>query len=105
MKKLKITIGPSNNKDLHSQAWVNCPDHPTPVSNDIFSGHVLIRVRDYQGLPALGQNDIVANDETYFANTTDTFSLQFVGEFNWKGNLDDIVFGNDFDEPIVGSLP
>jgi len=85
---------------------VNDVNEPTLIDSENFTGHVVVRVRDYAGIP--GKNGVVEEDEEYFSGTQDTCSIMFGGWFHIQGkslSVDDVVFGNDFDDSIADKLP
>lgn len=100
--RLKVSIGGSHT-DLHP-AHVNDPSRPTHVDNAFFKGDIVVRVKNFRGL---SQEDGPAKeqDAIYFDATSDTSSVQFSGTIKADLTGDDILFGNDFDEPIKDSLP
>lgn len=99
---LRISIGSSHSDTTY--AYVNDPSKATKIKNDVFDGHVLVRVRDYKGL-APDNSEVKSNDTEYFSNTSDTSSVQFCGKILVDATGDDLLFGNDFDSPIKASLP
>jgi len=73
---------------------VNDPNEPTLIQSESFTGHIVVRVRDYAGIP--GENGVIGEDEEYFSETKDTCSIMFGGWFQHNGkqlNVDDVVFG------------
>lgn len=73
---------------------VNDPEAPTLIQSEHFTGHVVIRVRDYAGVP--GERGVIGEDEEYFSETKDTCSIMFGGWFHFEGrqlSVDDVVFG------------
>lgn len=101
--KIKVSIGP-NHKDLQL-ANVNDPTKPTHVSGKHFEGDVVVRVKNFDGIVA-GGSEPKSSDDAYFSKTSDTSSMQFRGTFKGADLTgDDILYGNDFDEPIKDSLP
>lgn len=99
---LKISIG-SSYTDL-SPAHVNEPTRGTHIDNAFFEGDVVVRVKNFRGLSANGEAPREL-DATYFDATADTSSVQFSGTIKADVNADQVLFGNDFDEPIKDSLP
>jgi hypothetical protein len=101
-----VRCGPSYDRATHVNVNVNDADEPTLIDSEHFTGHVVVRVRDYAGVP--GTNGVVEEDEEYFSETKDTCSIMFGGWFHVQGkelSVDDVVFGNDFDESIADKLP
>jgi Protein of unknown function (DUF1769) len=73
---------------------VNDPQHPTMIESEHFTGSIVVRVRDYIGVP--GTSGVAAVDGEYFNGTKDTCSIMFGGWFHDQGRewtADDIVFG------------
>lgn len=100
--RLKISVG-SSYKDL-STAHVNDSSRPTHVDNTFFVGDIVVRVKNFKGLTP-DNEPAKETDQTYFEATSDTSSVQFVGTVKADVSGDNLVFGNDFDEPINDSLP
>lgn len=100
--RLQIRIG-SSYTDL-KPAYVNEPSKATEIDNAFFKGHVVVRVKDYKG-HSPDQEAAKSLDEAYFAATSDTSSVQFSGVILGDVNADQVLFGNDFDEPIKDNLP
>lgn len=100
--RLQIKIG-SSYTDL-KPAYVNDSSKPTEVDNDFFTGHVVVRVKNYKGLTP-DNSQAKALDEEYFSATSDTSSVQFLGTIKAHVNANQVLFGNDFDEPIKDCLP
>jgi hypothetical protein len=92
--RLRVRVGQSYDRSTHIPANVNDPEHPNLIESDHFTGQVIVRVRDYAGLP--GENGVIEVDEEYFADTRDTCSIMFAGWFHHQGkqlSVDDVVFG------------
>ena len=92
--RLRVRAGPSYDRTTHVNVNVNDPDEPTFIQSDNFTGHVVVRVRDYAGVP--GKNGTIEEDEEYFSETKDTCSIMFGGWFEHNGkelSVDDVVFG------------
>ena len=92
--RLRVRAGPSYDRASHIPVNVNDPTAPTPIQSEFFTGHIVVRVRDYVGVP--GENWEISVDEEYFSQTRDTCSIMFGGWFEYKGKqltVDDIVFG------------
>ena len=118
--RLRVRAGPSYDRSTHVNVNVNDVNEPTLIESEYFTGHVMVRVRDYAGVP--GKAGIIEEDEEYFSETKDTCSIMFGGWFHYKGekqlSVDDVVFGvhlfplmsaingkNDFDDSIADKLP
>jgi hypothetical protein len=81
---------------------VNDPGKPTFIQSEYFTGYIVVRVRDYDGVP--GETGVKEDDEEYFntGDTRDTCSIMFGGWFHSKPKgeksetpwtVDDVVFG------------
>jgi Protein of unknown function (DUF1769) len=104
--RLRVRAGPSYDTATHVNVNINDPSEPTFIESEFFTGHIVVRVRDYHGVP--GANGVISHDEEYFHDTKDTCSIMFGGWFHYKGReltVDEVVFGNDFDESIAEKLP
>jgi len=92
--KLRVRAGPSYDPSTHKTVNVNDPSHPTLIQSENFTGYIVVRVKDYDGVP--GEKEVTGEDEEYFAETKDTCSIMFGGWFDAQGkgwNVDDVVFG------------
>jgi hypothetical protein len=92
--RLRVRAGPSYDRATHVNVNVNDPTEPTLIQSENFMGHVVVRVRDYVGVP--GERGVIEEDEEYFSETKDTCSIMFGGWFQHNGkqlNVDDVVFG------------
>ena len=103
---LRVTAGPTYSRETHVNVNVNDPEEPTFIDSEHFTGWIVVRVRCYAGVP--GKNGVIEEDDEYFSDTKDTYSIMFGGWFHQNGkmwNVDDVVFVNDFDESIAEKLP
>jgi hypothetical protein len=92
--KLRVRAGPSYDRESHVHVNVNDPSEPTFIQSEHFTGYIVVRVRDYAGVP--GKNGTIDLDEAYFRDTKDTCSIMFGGWFTHNGekwSADDVVFG------------
>jgi len=92
--RLRVRAGPAYDRSTHVNVNVNDSDAPTEINSENFTGHVVVRVRDYNGVP--GEHGVISEDEEYFSETKDTCSIMFGGWFHHNGKsytVDDIVFG------------
>jgi hypothetical protein len=92
--RLRVRAGPSYDPSTHVVVNVNDLEHPTLIDSEWFTGHIVVRVKDYDGVP--GENGVISEDEDYFKDTRDTCSIMFGGWFHHNGKqwtAEDIVFG------------
>lgn len=92
--RLRVRSGPSYDPAAHVNVNVNDPDEPTFIHSEHFTGYIVVRVRDYAGVPGL--NGVIPEDKDYFDETKDTCSIMFGGWFHHNGkrlNVNDVVFG------------
>jgi Protein of unknown function (DUF1769) len=92
--RLRVRAGPSYDRATHVNVNVNDPNEPTLIQSEHFTGHIVVRIRDYIGVP--GKAGVISEDEEYFSETKDTCSIMFGGWFQLNGeqlNVDDVVFG------------
>src|SRR5271167_3073187 len=75
--KLRVRCGPTYDPSTHCAVNVNDGSRPTIIDSENFIGSVLVRVRDYIGVP--GKNGLISVDEEYFSETKDTCSILFGG--------------------------
>jgi Protein of unknown function (DUF1769) len=92
--KLRVRAGPAYDRSTHVNVNVNDPNAPTEINSENFTGHIVVRVKDFNGVP--GEHGVISEDEEYFSETKDTYSIMFGGWFHHNGksySAEDIVFG------------
>jgi Protein of unknown function (DUF1769) len=96
--RLRVRAGPGYDGRGHKLVEVNDGTRPTMIESEHFSGSLVVRVRDYVGVP--GDDGVVKQtDNEYFDGTRDTCSIIFGGLFHAHGqewSVDDVVFGVQF---------
>ncbi|KAI8913668.1 hypothetical protein EDD86DRAFT_201189 [Gorgonomyces haynaldii] len=95
-KRLRVRIGPSY--DHLVLADVNNESVPHYVDSPYFTGHVVVRVKDFKGIAPPKQPIKQAN--AYFENKKRMFAIQVSGRFKHEHVVDDILFGGDFDKKV-----
>ena len=91
--RLRVRAGTTYDTAGHVNVNVNDVSAPTILQSENFTGSIVVRVKDYIGVP--GENGVV-EDEEYFEGTRDTCSIMFGGWFHCRGrtwSVDDVVFG------------
>ncbi|KAI9719852.1 MAG: hypothetical protein M1828_006073 [Chrysothrix sp. TS-e1954] len=99
---LRVTAGPAYDPSTHKPVEVNS-SNPLFIENDLIKAKILVRIRDYDGLPKGSQKD-----SPYFsdpAHGKDQYSIacSFVPKIDLPAK--DLVWGNDFDHPVRDRLP
>ncbi|OLL26512.1 UPF0590 protein [Neolecta irregularis DAH-3] len=101
--KLKVTAGSCKDRSKCTLVSINDPTNPIHILSEHFEGYLTVRVKDFNGISY--SSKIIVQDEKYFSDTKDTSSIQFIGKFKGRYSTNDILWGNDFDEPIKSHLP
>ena len=90
---------------LDKLAYVNDDFHPQIINNDYFTGQVVFRVRDFDGIvpidPATGIRKPTLPNTAYFQGRKRAFSLQISGRFKHTWTADDVMFGTFFEKPLI----
>ncbi|KAF2702733.1 DUF1769-domain-containing protein [Pleomassaria siparia CBS 279.74] len=99
---LRVTAGPTYDTSTHENVYVNTAK-PITISTEHIDASVIVRVKDYRGLPAGSPSTC-----PYFKHaphTSDRYSISFsfVPKRSIAGHH--LVFGNDFENPIRDRLP
>ena len=101
---LQISAGPS--ADKLSTLHVNDETKPLDVSNDDFDGRIIVRIKGFTGQRP---NDTTENEDTHYFDHSYakgcTWSVGIQGRFKNDVDVDDVEFGNLFQEPIRDKLP
>ncbi|OJJ56464.1 hypothetical protein ASPSYDRAFT_1140414 [Aspergillus sydowii CBS 593.65] len=100
--RLKVTAGPDYDPATHQDVPVN-EDQTLYISNSHASTNLAVRIQNYTGFP-----DGAPRTNTYFTHPShhkDQYSISFAISFTKPINGDDLLFGNDFDNPIRDRLP
>lgn len=77
-KGLRVRIGPS--RELLTTALVNGESVPHYIDSPYFQGHVLVRIKNFQGHKPAGAPEGAANED-YFGAHKRLFSVQVQGRF------------------------
>ncbi|RUP45234.1 hypothetical protein BC936DRAFT_148445 [Jimgerdemannia flammicorona] len=93
---LKVSAGPT--KDSLRVLRVNDESHPIEFDSSLFTGRLVVRIRDFAGITPNGTEPIRQLD--YFNNVSRRFSIQVEGRFKRPVSGNDLFFGNDFDQPV-----
>ncbi|KAL4926607.1 DUF1769 domain-containing protein [Aspergillus undulatus] len=102
--RLKVTAGPSYDPSTHVQVPVNA-DKTLRISNEHADTNLAVRIQNYTGYPPTSPRT-----NPYFthpSHSKDQYSISFAILFKQLSGINgnDIVFGNDFDNPIRDRLP
>lgn len=101
---LKISAGPSI--EALTTVAVNHDERPIEINTDLFQGRIAVRIKNFTGSDPHGVEH--RNDSAYFSanhGKNQSWSIQIQGRFKSAVNADDLVFGNEFDQPIKDHLP
>ncbi|KAL9061270.1 MAG: hypothetical protein Q9162_000144 [Coniocarpon cinnabarinum] len=102
---LLVTAGPFYDVSTHKLIPVNDPTE-TSIDSPKISCHLSVRIKNYRGLPLNSPSTCAYFEKK--PHTSDLYSIAFRFTLKDTGEeltADDLLFGNDFDEPIRDSLP
>ncbi|KAJ3088980.1 hypothetical protein HK102_007479 [Quaeritorhiza haematococci] len=95
-RKLRCRIGPSvNNLQVFN---VNDDRRPHFVDSPYFTGHVVVRVKNFRGITPEGSDPIPDTD--YFGTKKRLFSIQLSGRFKQEYTAEDVIFGAEFENKV-----
>ncbi|KAJ3067255.1 hypothetical protein HDU99_003580 [Rhizoclosmatium hyalinum] len=77
---------------------VNDEEHPIHIKNEHFEGHVLVRVQNFRGVVPEGGRKIAT--VPYFEGRKRLMSFQFQGKFAKEWNGEDLIWSQDWDQPL-----
>ncbi|KAI9376698.1 hypothetical protein BJX61DRAFT_538605 [Aspergillus egyptiacus] len=100
--RLKVTAGSSYDPETHQEVLVNQPE-TLHLENEHASTSLTVRIQNYTGFP-----DNAPQTHPYFSHPLhqkDQYSISFAISFKHPVNGNDLLFGNDFDNPIRDRLP
>jgi len=94
--KLRVRVGPSPS----TLAVINVNDdtHPQFIDSPYFSGYIVVRVKDFDGITPNKQPPI--KYIPYFGTRKRCFSIQVTGRWKKEVNVNDLVFGAEFDRKV-----
>ena len=95
-RKLKVSVGPSTRTLAHYNT--NEDQSPMFVLSPHFEGHVVVRVKDFDGVVPGGCTPTPTS--AYFGSRRRQFSIQCTGRFKEAFNCNDVVFGAVFDAKV-----
>lgn len=93
-RRLQVLAGGS--RATLAPVKVNDDAHPLEIKTDKFDGLVTVRIKNYAGHD--GPADAPYFHDGYGKDVT--WSVQFQGRFLSPVSADDLLFGNEFDDPI-----
>lgn len=83
--------------------YVNNDYRPHLINNDYFTGHIVLRIKDFGGVTPLRADSssapVITNTD-YFLDHNRTFSIQVTGRFKHAWTADDVMFGTFFTKPL-----
>lgn len=87
---------------------VNDDFHPHIINNGWFTGHVVFRVRDFDGMTLRDPKDSSGKHRCapipttpYFDGHRRAFSMQVSGRFKHAWTANDVMFGTFFEKPLI----
>ncbi|KAJ3275736.1 hypothetical protein HDV01_007203 [Terramyces sp. JEL0728] len=92
-RKLQVRIGPS----IQSLAIASVNDEANPhfIDSPLFTGNVLVRIKDFKGITPDGKEP--KSCAGYFDSKKRLFALQVQGRFKHEYSADDLLFGSEFE--------
>ncbi|KAF9420302.1 hypothetical protein BGZ94_009159 [Podila epigama] len=106
--RLKVSVGPSANPKSLTPIAPNDDAHPVLIESDEFIGQVVVRIKgldkSYGYLEGTKQDNTVAMpDSPWFqmpGGDNNLCSIQIHGRFKRSWPCDQVVFGNQFEQPL-----
>ncbi|KAF5014182.1 hypothetical protein F66182_14916, partial [Fusarium sp. NRRL 66182] len=100
--RLRVTTGPSYDLNTHRVVAVNA-DETLRIENEQAVTYLCVRIQDYTGLP--NNSPKTSPYFTHPLHESDQYSISFIliPKQDISGN--DLMFGNDFNQPIRDSIP
>ncbi|KAJ3311322.1 hypothetical protein HDV04_004130 [Boothiomyces sp. JEL0838] len=92
-RKLQVRVGPSIQS--LAIASVNDEENPHFIDSPLFTGNVLVRIKDFKGITPDGKEP--KSCAGYFDNKKRLFALQVQGRFKHEYSADDLLFGSEFE--------
>ncbi|KAK4336049.1 GTP-binding protein GTR2 [Rhodotorula toruloides] len=98
MPRLEVRVGSDR---FHTEvAWVNHTSRPTEIDTPLFTGRVLVLVRNFDGVTPDGSPP--KRDAKYFEGRSRKFAILIEGRFKRREGVplytgDEVQFGSDFD--------
>ncbi|BGP34534.1 hypothetical protein JCM10296v2_006356 [Rhodotorula toruloides] len=98
MPRLEVRVGSDR---FHTElAWVNHTSRPTEIDTPLFTGRVLVLVRNFDGVTPDGSPP--KRDAKYFEGRSRKFAILIEGRFKQRDGVplytgDEVQFGSDFD--------
>ncbi|KAI8148761.1 hypothetical protein BJV82DRAFT_589525 [Fennellomyces sp. T-0311] len=90
MENVTLTVRVGATLDTLQPIQINDDANPARILTDNFDGWVMVRVRNHPNTPY----------SDYFTNNNDLFCIQISGRFLQPFILDDLAFGNQFEQPL-----
>ena len=95
-----LTVKGGPNVDNLSPLSVNNEESPTRIESDLFSGYLLVRMKDFSG-SSPDQVCCLSNPKSeYFSSKQRLYTISIQGNFKEDVSGDDLIFGLEFDHPI-----
>lgn len=92
-RRLRCRVGPTI--ETLEICDVNNEETPHFIDSPYFTGNVVVRIRDFNGIVPPGET--IKNCENYFGPKKRNFSIQVCGRFKHDHSSEDVMFGADFD--------
>lgn len=96
-----LTVKGGPNADNLKILAVNNESCPTRIDSDLFSGYLLVRMKDFNGVCPTDDVSCLPNPKSdYFSSKQRLYTISVQGMFKEDVVGDDLVFGLEFDHPI-----
>lgn len=99
---LRVSAGPGYDQSEHGSVNVNSAE-PFHISSGWGEASLHVRIRNYRGLPKGSRKTCPYFEHPLHKSDLYSISFDILPKASIPGN--DLVFGNDFDEPIRNRLP
>ena len=85
VRKLHVKIGPSlDNLQLVN---INCESEPHFVDSPYFTGNVMVRIKDFDGVTPNPETDAASRTQEYFENKKRMFAIQLSCRFKHVNHI------------------
>lgn len=95
-----LTVKGGANADCLNVLAVNNERCPTRIESDLFSGYLLVRMKDFNGVCPKDVPCLPNPQSDYFSTKQRLYTISVQGSFKEDVPGDDVIFGLEFDHPI-----
>ncbi|KAJ3037609.1 hypothetical protein HDV00_001497 [Rhizophlyctis rosea] len=97
---LRVRAGPSYDPAKLTTVYVNDEHNPVLIDTEHFTGYLVVRVLNFNGITPDNKPVIPNPSSNYFHGRNRRYSVMIQGRFKKDWNGDEIIFGTDFDTRV-----